>query len=166
MSPRQFHRAEIVRSVTEALEASRLPASCLQLEISEALAMRDIDFATRTLASLHALGTRLAIDDYGIGYLNFSQLTHLSLDYVKLDRTLVRDALASPQNRSIASALVKSASMLGFEVIAEGVETAAQRDLMASLGCRIAQGHLFGRPADADAIGDYLDGDALSLGRS
>jgi diguanylate cyclase (GGDEF)-like protein/PAS domain S-box-containing protein len=166
VSPRQFHRAEIIRIVTDALAASQLPARCLQLEISETLAMRDIDFATRTLASMHSLGIRLAIDDYGIGYLNFSQLTHLSLDFVKLDRSLVRDALSSPKNRSIASALVKSAATLGLEVIAEGIETEAQRDFLRDLGCAQAQGHLFCRAADVDVIGDFLDGDLRSLGHS
>jgi EAL domain-containing protein (putative c-di-GMP-specific phosphodiesterase class I) len=166
LSPRQFHRVEIIRIVNDALSASGLPSRQLQLEISETLAMRDIDFTLRTLSSLHALGIRLAIDDYGIGYLNFTQLTQLSLDYVKLDRALVRDAPASQQNRTIASALVQSASMLGLQVIAEGVETPAQLELLKALGCRYAQGYLFCRPGDADEVTAFLEDDARSLGHA
>jgi EAL domain-containing protein (putative c-di-GMP-specific phosphodiesterase class I) len=166
LSPRQFHRVEIIRIVNEALAASGLPANCLQLEISETLAMRDFEFTLRTLSSLHALGTRIAIDDYGIGYLNFTQLTQLTLDYVKLDRSLVRDALASETNRTVTAALMQSAAMLGMQVIAEGVESSAQTELLREHACRYAQGYLFCRAGDVEAITDYLESDGRSLGHS
>jgi diguanylate cyclase (GGDEF)-like protein/PAS domain S-box-containing protein len=156
LSVRQFHRIDFVRAVQKVLADTRFPPNRLQLEISEPLAVRDIDFTLRTLATLHGQGIRIAIDDYGTGYLNFTQLRHLPLDAVKLDRTLVRDALAAPENKAIAAALIKSANILGLQVIAEGVETRAQAELLRSFDCALAQGFLFSRPASAEQIDEYL----------
>jgi EAL domain-containing protein (putative c-di-GMP-specific phosphodiesterase class I) len=156
LSVRQFHRIDFVRAVQKILADTRFPPNRLQLEISEPLAVRDIDFTLRTLATLHGQGIRIAVDDYGTGYLNFTQLRHLPLDAVKLDRTLVRDALAAPENKAIAAALIKSANILGLQVIAEGVETRAQAELLRSFDCALAQGFLFSRPASAEQIDEYL----------
>ena len=166
LSPRQFHRVEIVQVVRAALEASKLDPHHLQLEISESLAMRDIDFTLRTLATLNHTGVRIAVDDYGTGYFNFTQLSQLSLGYVKLDRSLVRDATHGKQNRTITSALMQSAATLGFQVIAEGIETEEQLAFLTSLGCHCAQGYLLGRPAPVDEISDLLNAEATALGHS
>lgn len=164
LSPRQFHRVEIIGIVNDALAASGLTSSNLRLEISETLAMRDAAFTMRTLAALHALGMRLVIDDYGVGYLNFTQLSQMSLDYLKLDRTLVRDATLTSQNRIVIGALIQSAAALGLSVIAEGVETQEQLELLESLGCPFAQGYLFCRPDHAGIITEYLENDLRSVG--
>lgn len=166
LSPRQFHRAEIVDQVRAAIHKSGLDPHYLQLEISEGLAIRDLDFTLRTLATLHQSGIRIAVDDYGTGYFNFTQLSQLSLGYVKLDRSLVRDATQSHHNRVITSALTQSAATLGFEVVAEGVETEEQLALMTSLNCHYAQGYLFGKPAPADETEELLSGEASALGHS
>ncbi|HET6718005.1 MAG TPA: EAL domain-containing protein, partial [Rhodocyclaceae bacterium] len=152
--------------VRAAVYKSGLDPHFLQLEISESLAIRDIDFTLRTLATLHHSGIRIAVDDYGTGYFNFTQLSQLSLGYVKLDRSLVRDATQSHHNRIITSALTQSAATLGFEVVAEGIETEEQLALMTSLNCHYAQGYLFGKPAPADEIEDLLSGEANALGHS
>ena len=166
LSPRQFHRNDIIEVIQHAVASSQLDPHSLQLEISEGLAMRDIDFTLRTLATLHSTGVRIAVDDYGTGYFNFIQLSQLSLGYVKLDRSLVREATQSRQNKTIASALLQSAATLGFQVIAEGIENEEQLALMKSLGCHCAQGFLFARPAPADEIEDLLSAEGGALGHS
>ena len=166
LSPRQFHRAEIVDQVRAAIHNSGLDPHYLQLEISEGLAIRDIDFTLRTLATLHNSGIRIAVDDYGTGYFNFTQLSQLSLGFVKLDRSLVRDATIGPHNRVIASALMQSAATLGFEVVAEGIETDEQLALMTSLNCHYAQGYLFGKPMPASEVEELLSSEAEALGHS
>ena len=166
LSPRQFHRVEIVDQVRHALQTSGLDPHYLQLEISEGLAMRDIDFTLRTLSTLHSSGVRIAVDDYGTGYFNLTQLSQLSLGYVKLDRSLVRDATQGLHNKIIASALMQSATTLGFEVVAEGIETEEQLALMASLNCHYGQGYLFGKAVPADEMEVLLNNDMTALGRS
>jgi diguanylate cyclase (GGDEF)-like protein/PAS domain S-box-containing protein len=156
LSVRQFHRIDFVRAVQGILAESRFPANRLQLEISEPLVMRDTDFTLRTLATLHGQGIRLAIDDYGTGYLNFSQLRQLPLDFVKLDRMLVRDSLNAPENKAIAAALIKSANILGLQVVAEGVESRAQAELLRGYDCALAQGFLFQKPDSSEQIDEYL----------
>ena len=166
LSSRQFHRVEINRIVSDALACSGLPGSALQLEISEPLAMRDIEFTTRTLSSMHQSAIRLAIDDYGVGYMNFTQLTQLSLDFVKLDRSLVKELGPELRSRTVVTALMQSARTLGLNVIAEGVETTEQRDQLQALGCRMAQGYFFCHPGNVDAITEFLESDVRSLGHS
>lgn len=166
LSVRQFHHVDFLKTIHSVLATYGLDGKQLQLEISETLASRDIETTLRTLTALHGLGIRIAIDDFGTGYFNFSQLQQLPLDYVKVDRALVRDALNGDEQKAITVALIKSANILGLKVIAEGIEHAEQIEFLRSLDCPLAQGFYFCRPGTPEQIDDYLRDnlDAIHMG--
>jgi len=137
-----------VRSV---LDRSGLDPSSLCLELTESVLLEDVDRHMRTLLELRALGVRLAIDDFGTGFSSLTYLKRFPVDAVKIDRSFVRK-MSEGGNDAIVSAVVSLAGALGLEVVAEGVETAAARDVLAKLEVDFAQGWLFGRPAPADEL--------------
>jgi diguanylate cyclase (GGDEF)-like protein len=156
VSPLQLRRpgfAELVRTI---LEEEGVGAEQLTIEVIESQALQDPAATELTLAALGALGVRLAIDDFGIAYSSLSRLRELSVDVLKLDRSFLVGVPEDPQACSIVLACTALAAALGCDVVAEGVETAAQRDFLATHGCQLAQGYALGRPMPPAAITAWL----------
>jgi diguanylate cyclase (GGDEF)-like protein/PAS domain S-box-containing protein len=156
LSARQFQQSEQVEEIRSVLEATGLEPSRLCLEVTEGMAMADIDHTVHTLTDLRSLGVRLAIDDFGTGYSSLNYLRLLPVDYVKLDRAFVKD-LDDPVDDAIVSAVIELARAIGMTVVAEGVETAGQLNRLSVMGCPLVQGYYLARPMTADAFTELLD---------
>jgi EAL domain-containing protein (putative c-di-GMP-specific phosphodiesterase class I) len=157
LSPRQFNDPRLPDMVTRALRETGLPPALLELEITESTAMRETDATLGTLKRLKQLGVSIAIDDFGTGYSSLAYLKRFPVDKVKIDRTFVAEASGSREQAAIVPAIVALAHALGIRVIAEGVETEAQRAFLEGCGCDFVQGYLAGGPVDSDtAAKDYV----------
>ncbi len=152
----QFRHGDLVDQVAEALKAAGLPASQLELEITESVLMHETDKVLVTAHSLKQLGVSLAIDDFGTGYSSLAYLQRLNVDKLKIDQSFVRDALGSPATTAIVRAVIDMARALALEVVAEGIETAAEREHLEALDCSMGQGYLFARPMPAAQFEAFL----------
>jgi diguanylate cyclase (GGDEF)-like protein/PAS domain S-box-containing protein len=155
LSAHQLRSPTFVSSVAAAIETTGIPPERLELEITESVAMADPQATIELLGQLRRMGIDLAIDDFGTGYSSLSYLKLLPIQRLKLDRSFVMDIEHDPNDAAICSATIALAHSLGLGVIAEGVETEAQRDYLARLGCDNVQGYLFSRPlpaAEAEAF--------------
>jgi diguanylate cyclase (GGDEF)-like protein len=152
----QFRHGDLVGQVADALEAAGLPAGRLELEITESVLMRETDKVLNTADRLKQLGVSLAIDDFGTGYSSLQYLQRLSVNKLKIDQSFVRDALGSKSTTAIVRAIVDMARALELEVVAEGIETEAQRDLLDGVQCSMGQGYLFARPMPAERFEAFL----------
>jgi EAL domain-containing protein (putative c-di-GMP-specific phosphodiesterase class I) len=156
VSPVQFRSGTLALKVVAALAASGLAANRLELEITEAVLIRDDDAALAILHQLRSIGVRIALDDFGTGYSSLSYLQRFPFDKIKIDRCFVND-IAGPQgSSSIVQAVVNIAADRHMTTIAEGVETAQQRDLLCALGCSEMQGYLFSAAKPAADIKPLL----------
>jgi EAL domain-containing protein (putative c-di-GMP-specific phosphodiesterase class I) len=145
-----------VSQVTEALDQAHLDAGSICLELTETALMQDVDGAMATLAALHDLGVQLSIDDFGTGYSSLLYLRRYPVDYLKIDRTFVAGFGADTHDEAIASAIIGLAHSFGLKVVAEGVETEQQLDLLRSMGCDLAQGYLWSRPVPSNELPSTL----------
>ncbi|MBS3936402.1 MAG: EAL domain-containing protein [Sulfuritalea sp.] len=156
LSARQLRSAELVTTVRDLIARHGLGEGDLELEITESVAMAEPEIAIGRLQALRALGVRLAIDDFGTGYSSLAYLKRLPIQTLKLDRAFVRDIEFDPNDAAISTATLALAHNLGLQVVAEGVENAAQRDFLIHHGCDMLQGYLYGRPAPgADWIASW-----------
>jgi diguanylate cyclase (GGDEF)-like protein len=146
LSVRQFHQPDLVASVRAVLEDTGTDPETVCLEITESAMMESGEDAWEMLRKLKELGVKLAIDDFGTGYSSLAHLRAFPIDVLKIDRTFVDGLGRTPQDTSIAAAIISLAHALGLQTIAEGIETDAQLELLADLGCDVAQGNLFARP--------------------
>ena len=156
LSARQLDDAGIVDTVEQILDESGLTPSSLTLEITESALMRDAASALQVLRALKALGVTLAIDDFGTGYSSLSYLHRFPLDVLKVDKSFVDGLGSGGDGMEIVAAVIKLAHALGLQVVAEGVECAAQLEQLASMGCDFAQGYLFSRPVPAQEVEQKL----------
>jgi diguanylate cyclase (GGDEF)-like protein/PAS domain S-box-containing protein len=147
LSARQFQQTDLVEMIAGVLRDTGLPPHRLGLEVTESLIMADADAAAARLQSLRDIGVMIAIDDFGTGYSSLAYLKHLPVDVVKIDRAFIADLGQHDRAGAIVAAIVGLAHALGLRVVAEGVETAAQLDLLRAMDCDIAQGFYCGRPA-------------------
>ncbi len=152
LSARQVADPDLCEHVRGALAATGLDPARLTLEITESTLMEEAEAPLRTLEDLRAMGVRLALDDFGTGYSSLSYLRRFALDTLKVDRSFVRDLESDPHATPLVEAVIAMASALGLAVVAEGIETEAQRSQLAALGCRYGQGYLLGRPMPAAAL--------------
>jgi len=150
LSPVQFNHAGLIQSVCAALERHTLEPRHLTLEITETTAMRDVDSSLSILVKLHQMGVSISIDDFGTGYSSLLYLKRLPATELKIDRGFVRDLEQHGEDAAIVSAIVALGQTLKLKVVAEGVETAEQKDFLTQLGCDSLQGYLLGRPVSAD----------------
>jgi len=156
LSARQFQDENLIPQIAAALRLSELPPQRLCLEITESLAMQDLDLTIRTLARLKGLGVHLAIDDFGTGYSSLNYLKKFPVDEVKIDQSFIRDLRHSQVDSAIVAAIVGLAGALGMRTVVEGVEDEAQLARVRELGCGYAQGYLVSAPRPADQLTPLL----------
>ena len=146
VSARQFRQDEFVSQVQGALQQTGADPKLLKLELTESLLLTDTQDAIMKMAALRSLGVRFALDDFGTGYSSLSYLKMLPLQQLKIDQSFVRDVLTDHNDAAIARTVLALGRSLGFDVVAEGVETEGQRQFLLDQGCTLFQGYLFGRP--------------------
>ena len=146
VSPREFHHKDFVEQVKSVLVTSGARPQRLKLELTESLLLHDVEDTIVKMTALRAEGVSFSLDDFGTGYSSLSYLKRLPLDQVKIDRSFVRDVLTDAYDSAIARSVIDLGRNLGLGVIAEGVESGAQRDFLAANGCQNYQGYLFSRP--------------------
>ncbi|MGA7302777.1 MAG: EAL domain-containing protein [Candidatus Sulfotelmatobacter sp.] len=152
ITPKQFAQPELAVQIGETLRETGLDPGCVNLEITETIAMGDAERSAIVLSELKALGVRLDIDDFGTGYSSLSRLQRFPVDALKVDRSFISRIDTDPATHEIVRVIVGLAHGLRLNVVAEGVETQAQVDLLRSMGCELAQGYLYSKPVPADAI--------------
>jgi diguanylate cyclase (GGDEF)-like protein len=145
VSPRQIAHPDFVETLADALRTTGVLPGSIEIEITEAAIMANVESVIGTLEAVHAMGVRVAIDDFGAGYSSFAYLKRFKVGSLKIDRTFV-EGIEQSDNLAIATAIVSVAHALRLPATAEGVETEAQARLLADLGCERLQGYLFGRP--------------------
>lgn len=153
LSAVQIGQKDLIDMIVRTMDAADVPASSLALEITESVAMKDPARAVKVIDELHCRGFGISLDDFGTGYSSLSYLHQFKLDTLKIDQSFIRNI---EHEGAIVGAIIEMASSLGFETIAEGVETQAQLDLLRQRGCTAIQGYLFCRPLPADQIAEFL----------
>jgi diguanylate cyclase (GGDEF)-like protein/PAS domain S-box-containing protein len=156
VSPAQLKQRDLVQLVERVLRDTGLPAGALEIELTESTLSDDIPQMVETLQALKQLGVRLALDDFGTGYSSLAHLKRLPLDRLKIDRSFVRDIPDDADDVAICAAIIDMGRNLGMSVIAEGVETEAQRAFLAERGCHEMQGYLIGPPLPAEAMHQFI----------
>ncbi|CAM3892941.1 EAL domain-containing protein [Paracidovorax anthurii] len=152
VSARQFHQGGFVGQVLAALASSGAEGRQLKLEMTESMLLQDLEDTIAKMQQLRAYGVGFSLDDFGTGYSSLAYLKRLPLDELKIDQSFVRDVLTDPNDASIARTIVALGTSLGLRVIAEGVETEAQRVFLERNRCNAWQGYLLSRPIAADAF--------------
>lgn len=153
LSVRQFSDPQLLNHVRQAILSHNINPRQLEFEVTESLLATNITLATELLSALQGLGCTIAIDDFGTGYSSLAYLKQLPLDKLKVDRTFVKDLPEDADDKQICSAIIAMARNLGLKVVAEGIETEAQRAFLSNLECEIGQGYLFNKPLDARTAG-------------
>src|SRR5262245_24012954 len=156
VSPVQFKSGTLALKVIAALAASGLPAARLELEITEAVLIRDDDTALAILHQLREIGVRIALDDFGTGYSSLSYLKRFPFDKIKIDRCFITDIAEPDGSAGIVRAVVNIAAERDMTTTAEGVETEEQQRILRDLGCSEMQGYLFSAPKPAGAVRELL----------
>ena len=147
ISSKQFLRPNVITEIQEILQDSGLPPNQLKLEITETALMEDRDEAVRIIKRLKESGIQIVIDDFGTGYSSMSYLQQLPIDTLKIDRSFVSKINEVPdENKNIVETIINLAHQLNMNVVAEGVETAAQHSALSDMKCQLAQGYLFSKP--------------------
>lgn len=152
VSARQFRHPEFVQQVLDLLRNTGANPQRLKLELTESLLLTDTQDAILKMTELQAVGVRFSLDDFGTGYSSLSYLKLLPLQQLKIDQSFVRDVLTDPNDAAIARTVLALGQSLGFDVVAEGVETTGQRDFLLKNGCTLFQGYLFGKPAPIEQL--------------
>ena len=150
ISARQFRQADFVRHVLTALDLSGADPSSLKLELTETALVEDVQDVTAKMTALKARGLTFSMDDFGTGYSSLAHLKKMPIDELKIDRAFVQDIMEDGPSGAIARVIISVGQVLNLSVVAEGVETAAQRDALLAMGCDSFQGYLFGYPLPAD----------------
>ena len=162
LSVHQLRTEELVPRIESALARYQVMPSQLLCEITESVAMEDIESTQRAFEELSRIGVYLSIDDFGTGYSSLSYLRQLPARQLKIDRSFVADIEVRPDARAIVSAVIQLAHQLGLRVVAEGVETEGQRDILLVLQCDELQGYLLARPMAVEALDDCLAAEAAA----
>ena len=156
VSALQFHQDGFVEQVVATLQRTGANSRRLKLELTESLLVSNVEATIEKMNALKAVGVGFSLDDFGTGYSSLSYLKRLPLDQLKIDQSFVRDILLDANDAAIAKMVIVLADSLGLAVIAEGVETQAQRKFLADMGCHACQGYLFGRPLPLDEVEKFL----------
>jgi diguanylate cyclase (GGDEF)-like protein/PAS domain S-box-containing protein len=156
VSPRQITQSNGNLEILACLQSAGVDPAAVVVEITEGLLLEDRPEVMATLGQLRAAGIQLALDDFGTGYSAMAYLKKFNIDFLKIDRSFVRDLETDPGDRAIAEAIVVMAHRLGLKVIAEGVETQGQLALLAAVGCEYVQGYLYAKPMPAEVFLRYV----------
>ncbi len=156
LSARQFKHQDLLAVVRDALAATGIDPSQLELEVTESLLMEDTSRTAQVLQALRDEGVTISLDDFGTGYSSLNYLKNFPIDCIKLDKSFVRDAVHDAQTDAITSAIIALGHSLGLSVVAEGVETAEQLEYLTDRSCDVVQGYLFGRPMDAALVPELV----------
>lgn len=156
VSARQFRQPDFVPFVLRVLARSGANPNCLKLELTESMLVNDVEDTIAKMVALKASGVGFSLDDFGTGYSSLSYLKRLPLDQLKIDQSFVRDLMSDPNDAAIARTVITLGHSLGLTVIAEGVETQAQREFLAQQDCDAYQGYLFGRPLPAADFEQFI----------
>ncbi|HJV68135.1 MAG TPA: bifunctional diguanylate cyclase/phosphodiesterase [Ideonella sp.] len=152
VSPHQFQHPGFVEEVRLALQTAGVSPSLLKLEVTENAIISDMPVVQAHMQALRELGVCLSLDDFGIGYSSLNYLKHLPLSQLKIDQVFVRNMLTDPREAALVRTVIALARDLTLELVAEGVETAEQREMLSDMGCGVYQGYLFGRPVPLEAL--------------
>jgi diguanylate cyclase (GGDEF)-like protein len=156
LSARQLREPGLLAMVAGALAVSGLQPSCLELEITESMIMGDVEHTIDILDSIRALGVRIAVDDFGTGYSSLAYLQRLPIDTLKIDRSFVSGCEQGGKAMAIPHAIIFLGKTLNLHLVAEGVETTGELDILHTCGCNQFQGYLFSRPLAGSAVDAYL----------
>ncbi|WP_315651775.1 bifunctional diguanylate cyclase/phosphodiesterase [Roseateles aquae] len=154
LSAHQFRQKGFLSLMQQLLARTGVPTELLKLELTESALVDDVESVIGLMGELRRLGLRFSLDDFGTGYSSLAYLKRLPLDQLKIDQSFVRDLVSEPNARAIAHAVIQLGESLGLAVIAEGVETAEQRELLIGLGCHAFQGYFHARPMPAAAFAE------------
>ncbi len=164
MSQAQFYRTDVVATVTNVLEETGIAPSLLEIEVTETMAMHDIERTVNVLGRIRSMGVSISMDDFGSGYSSLSSLKTIPLDILKIDRSLVCDLDENEVSKQITGAIVDLGKAMKLVILAEGVETPEQCRYLTEIGCDLAQGYYYSKPRSADEITTLmLMPDALRL---
>ena len=152
LSPRQFLHKNTPQLIADILQDSRLPATLLEVEITEGALTEDVPAARKILTSLQSMGVSIAIDDFGTGYSSLSQLKSFPINILKIDRSFIRTVTEDSGSAAIVCAVIAMSHEMGLSVVAEGVERADQDEFLKKHGCDHVQGYFHGRPVEAEEI--------------
>ncbi|WP_206816376.1 bifunctional diguanylate cyclase/phosphodiesterase, partial [Chroococcus sp. FPU101] len=155
LSACQFQQGDLVQIVTQILQQTQLDPQCLELEITESIAMQDVSLTISVLKKLKAMGIYISIDDFGTGYSSLSTLRDFPVDALKIDQSFIRELWTHSSNKAIVKSVIALGHGLGLKLIAEGVETPEQLQFLRSLGCDFAQGYLISCPLPTQAATKY-----------
>lgn len=156
LSARQFQQPNLVERVARILQETGLEPRFLELEITETTVMGDVDFTCAMLCDLSAMGVQISMDDFGTGYSSLSYLKKFPLHTIKIDQSFVRELVTNPQDMAIVTAVATLGKGLNLRVVAEGVETQEQMQLLRSLHCEEMQGYLFSKPLPTEEAISFL----------
>ncbi len=156
LSMRDLQDVQTARTIAGLLESWNVPASCLEVEITETAIAADMDSTVKTLEELRAMGVSIAIDDFGTGYSSLALLRRLSLNTLKVDKSFVQGLTTDENDAAIVRATIELGHNLGLKIVAEGVEDQATWDALAALGCDVVQGYLLSRPIPAPALSQWM----------
>jgi diguanylate cyclase (GGDEF)-like protein/PAS domain S-box-containing protein len=164
ISSKHFSHAGFIGHVKDALEESAIDPQCITIELTESLAMNDVAATFQTMSQLRTLGVKLSIDDFGTGYSSLSYLRRFPVDTLKIDQSFVKTMDA--ENYAIVKTIIGLARNLELKVVAEGVETPNQHQLLALAGCGSAQGYLFAEPMPAKDVGVFIESNRRNSGQT
>ncbi len=157
LSPRQFRDPAFARSVSDALRQARYPGEKLELEITEGVLMSGLKHVDEALETLNDLDVSIAMDDFGTGYSSLSYLRRYPFDVIKIDRSFINDMDEDPADRNLVEAIIQLSHRLNMKVVAEGVETERQYELLKQFKCDYAQGYLFSKPLSTQDFFDLIE---------
>ncbi|HTV23719.1 MAG TPA: EAL domain-containing protein, partial [Polyangiaceae bacterium] len=158
LSARQLLSRDFTSQVRDAVRSAGLLPKDIELELTEGTLLRDTEAMRSVLGELHRDGFRLALDDFGTGYCSVAYLRNFPIDTLKVDGSFVQEIASDTYRRNLVGGLIHLALRLGLEVVAEGVETIDQRDVLSAERCSIMQGFLFGKATAPDKFADLTDG--------
>ncbi len=156
LSPRQFHQPDLAQRIAAILQETNVDGTQLEVELTESLMMQEPELTVETLRGLKRLGMHVAVDDFGVGYSSLGYLKRFPIDVLKIDKSFVDGVGERGPDAAIVDAIIHMAHSLGIRVVAEGVESPAQRGFLAARGCDLLQGYLYSHPLDPEAFTAFL----------